>query len=389
MALRDLWETAPDQLREKHINQVIAFAGSGKLRDSGDASLELRDFLSLVPSTFLSRYATECLTEKFEDSGLALQDVVNETGRRLGFEVENGVYRGSSKTIGFDGIWRSEGGKAIVVEVKTTDAYRIDLDTIAQYRTSLTQEGTILESGSSMLIVVGRQDTGDLEAQIRGSRHAWDTRLISVDALHGLMKLKENLEEPIVVQKIRDILSPREYTKVDGIIDIVFATAEDVRYGDEPSEDHVEDEDDGEARRSPAAFHDACIERVESVLGRRLVRRSRTMYSSADGSLIVVCAVSRPHGSQGTPSYWYAFHPHQNESLKEGKDNFVAFGCGSEENILLIPLADFGSWLEGMNKTEKPDRFYWHVKIANEDGKYVLHRKKGYERVDLTPYLLA
>jgi len=34
-----------------------------------------------------------------------------------------------------------------------------------------------------VLIVVGRQDTGELEAQIRGSRHAWDIRLISAEAL--------------------------------------------------------------------------------------------------------------------------------------------------------------------------------------------------------------
>lgn len=114
----------------------------------------------------------------------------------------------------------------------------------------------------------------------------------------------------------------------------------------------------------------------------------RTTYASADGSVVVVCAVSRPHGSQSAPSFWYAFHPHQKESLQTGKENFVAFGCGSEDNVLLIPSADFSSWLPGMNKTEKSDRFYWHVKITNEDGKYVLRRKKGFERVDLTPHLL-
>lgn len=240
-----------------------------------------------------------------------------------------------------------------------------------------------------MLIVVGRQDTGDLEAQIRGSRHAWEARLVSVDALMRLMRLKENLEEPLVVRKIRDILSPQEFTKVDGIIDIVFSTSEDVLQGDVPGEGEEEaDEDERKPKFVPAAFHDACIKRIESHLGRSLVRRSRATYTSADGSLAVVCAVSRLHGNEAAPSYWYAFHPHQKDSLLRSQVSYVAFGCGSEEAVLLIPANDFSQWLEGMNITEKPERFYWHVSIFDEDGRLVLRRKRGYERIDLTKYLL-
>ena len=57
-----------------------------------------------------------------------------------------------------------------------------------------------------MLLIVGRQDTGDLEAQIRGSRHAWDIRIISVDALLRLMSTKEEVEDPLMMQKIHSIL---------------------------------------------------------------------------------------------------------------------------------------------------------------------------------------
>lgn len=389
MALTDLWNTSPEQLRDKQVHQVIAFAGSGKLRDGGDASREFREFLSFVPSSYLSRYVNECLTTKFEGSGLALQDVVNEIGHRLGFDVVPGYYRGAAGRAGFDGIWKAEDGKAIVVEVKTTDAYRIDLNVIAGYRLALIQDGTLRAKDSSILLVVGRADTGDLEAQIRGSRHAWEARLISVDALIELMRLKENLEEPFVVQKIRDILVPQEFTKVDGIIDIAFATAEDVRHGDAPDEERQEeDEDEQGPKFDPAAFHGACIRRIESHLGRSLVKRSRTTYTSADDSLAVVCAVSRLYGSEVAPSYWYGFHPHQKDSLEKCQESYVAFGCGSAETVLLIPMNDFGQWLEGMNMTRKPERFYWHVHIFAEDGRFVIHRKRGYERIDVTRYLL-
>jgi hypothetical protein len=176
MPLIDLWKNSRSQLEGKNVQQLVVIAEAGKLLDGGDASEEFREFLSTIPSALLSRYASECLTDKFEGSGFALQDVVNQIGRRLGFRVEDGRYRGVAGQSGHDGLWRSSFADEILVEVKTTDAYRVALDAIAEYRKRLIQEGKVNEAQSSILIVVGRQDTGDLEAQIRGSRHAWDVR---------------------------------------------------------------------------------------------------------------------------------------------------------------------------------------------------------------------
>jgi hypothetical protein len=152
MALKELWTHSPDQLRDKHLHQIIAFAGSGKLRDGSGTSNELREFLANIPSNFLARYADDCLTETFVDSGLALQDVVNQIGRRLGYKVTDGQSRGKTGVIGFDGIWTSNDGHSIVVEVKTTDAYRIDLNRIAEYRRQLAADHKIGVETSSILI---------------------------------------------------------------------------------------------------------------------------------------------------------------------------------------------------------------------------------------------
>jgi hypothetical protein len=172
MALLDLWSKSPDQLQDKQVQQLIAFAGAGKLVDESECAAEFRAFLASVPSQNLRAYADQCLSHAFSDSGLALQDVINEAGARLGAEVTPGRYRGTSKHVGFDGLWQFPNGQSILVEVKTTDTYRIDLNTIADYRKALVEKGGISEAASSMLLIVGRQDTGDLEAQIRGSRYA-------------------------------------------------------------------------------------------------------------------------------------------------------------------------------------------------------------------------
>jgi len=193
MPLISLWTSNPGAVTDLSIEQIVATAGDGKLRDETTCSVELRQFLAQVGSEQLAAYAKYCLTDSFSKSGLVLQDVVNELGRRLDYKVSNGRYQGVTGRIGFDGIWRGPDGADLVVEVKTTDAYRIPLDTIAAYRDRLRDAGEIGRD-ASVLIVVGREDTGELEAQVRGSRHAWDFRLISVDALLKLVELKESTE---------------------------------------------------------------------------------------------------------------------------------------------------------------------------------------------------
>src|SRR5215469_9910785 len=141
----------------------------------------------------------------FPKSGMVPQDLINELGRRLDYQVTNGRYQGTVNSIGHDGIWLSPEGHTIIAEVKTTDAYRISLDTIAGYKDKLIDAGRV-SSQSSVLIVVGRQDTGELEAKVRGSRHAWDMRLISADALIKLVQLKEDAEGTDTGRKIRSLL---------------------------------------------------------------------------------------------------------------------------------------------------------------------------------------
>jgi hypothetical protein len=381
MGLIDLWRSSPD-IASKRVDQIIAVAGTGKLLDGSDTSSEFRTFLAAVDSPTLCRYAEECLSVRFDGNGLALQDIVNEIGHRLGFAVEPGVYRGSQAGIGHDGLWHRD-GRTLVVEVKTTDAYTMDLATPIGYRRALADANKLALDASSVLIVVGREDTGALEAQVRGSRHAWDIRLISVDGLSRLLKIKDNVEEPGVAARIRNLLAPQEFTKVDAIIDLVFATAEDVMQAEEEIQPDT-------GKPGPAHFHQDCILRIAQLLQTPLVKQSRVLYASPDRSTAVVCTVSREYDPNTRPSYWYAVHPHQLEALSASTRSFLAFGCGSARTILLIPLQDFRPWVDGMNTTQLEDTFYWHVSVYKKpDGRFHLHRKKAQQRIDLTKYLLT
>jgi hypothetical protein len=390
MSLLQLWQSTPDQILSKRLHQLITFAGEGKLLDGGSASAEFRAFLGQVPSSLLAKFVDECLAESFSDGGFALQDVINEVGRRLGFAVTNGAYKGKQGAIGYDGLWTFPTKHSVVVEVKTTDAYRIDTTRIAGYRKALATQGVLSEEQSSILLVVGRQDTGDLEAQIRGSRHAWDVRIISADALLRLVGLKETLDDPATIGRICGILVPKEYTRLDEIVDLVFSATEEAK--EEASEPEGDDGDAASAPASdsatkPVAFHDACVARVAKHRGITLVKTSRSKYAQPNGDVRVVCAVSKFHGKRGPANCWFAYHPHQRDYLSASKGGLLVLGCGAADRVLSVPAAIAEGWLDDLWTTEKDDgSHYWHLRITIQGGRYLLSRKEGKARVDLSQF---
>lgn len=389
MSLLRLWESNPQDLQTKRLEQLIAFAGDGKLRDGSETAREFRAFLARVRSDALRGFVDECLRVGFQDSGLALQDVVNEIGRRLGFVVENGAYQGRQGQVGFDGIWTVPSGHCLVVEVKTTDAYRIPTDRVAGYRRQLAATGRFSEAASSVLLVVGRQDTGELEAQIRGSRHAWDIRVISVEALLRLMALKQSLDDPRTMRRISEILIPKEFTRLDEIVELVFSATEEVKDSDRDAPDGTDVDLSNRGPTGPVAFHDACVARLAERDGVALVRESRSKYVQPDGEMRVVCAVSKIYRSHGQTGFWFAFHPHQAEFLDGHERAFLLLGCGDPDLVAAIPSARLQEWLPDLWVTERPDgRTYWHLRVRQDERKLWLARRKGKGQRDISEFVI-
>lgn len=242
---------------------------------------------------------------------------------------------------------------------------------------------------------MGREDTGELEAQIRGSRYAWDVRLISIDAFLRLMKIRQDLDSPSVEERIRAVLIPREYTRVDEIIDLVFSTTEDIleEAPDELGEDNEIESAPGEKeskeREKPVSFNLACVERIGKSLHVELTKQSRVIFGDLDSGLKITCAVSKEYKNAGGLGYWFAFHQHQLETLSEAPSAYACFGCGSPEQIAILPLDFIESQLEGMNQTTREDgRLYWHVQIHKEGEQWIMHRRKGFDWPNITSMML-
>jgi hypothetical protein len=68
----------------------------------------------------------------------------------------------------------------------------------------------------------------------------------------------------------------------------------------------------------------------------------------------------------------------------------VAFGCGSPDVIVLIPYSTLLDWAVGLNiTTMKNGEVYWHVHIWEDEGRFELRRKTGFESIDITRNLLT
>ena len=401
MPLLQLWASSPDAVGQFTIEQVVATAGDGTLRDGSVCSQELREYLSQVSTSRLGTYVEQCLASGFAGGGMVLQDLANELGRRLDYKITNGRYQGTVSAIGFDGIWLSPERHAIVVEVKTTDAYRISLDTIATYRKRLIDNGEI-KGTSSILIVVGRQDTGELEAQVRASRHAWDVRLISAEALLKLVRLKQTAEGPETGRKIRNLLIPTEYTRLDGMIDVMFTAARDVEEGVVEvavgeQETETGDEQTSVPLRSGWQFTDSALlqgkrDDIVAALAKKyglsLSKESRALYGDDKRQVRLACTISKRYGARRHP-YWYAYHPHWDEYLASAGTGLVVLGGMDLDHAFAIPRETMRSVLDALNVSVRADgERYWHMHLAESNGEYRLLLPKRSGSMSLTPYIV-
>ena len=207
-----------------------------------------------------------------------------------------------------------------------------------------------------------------------------------------LLKIKETIDEPEVFKKISNILTPKQYTQVDGIIDIVFSTTED--FAEEESgipNDEVKEEDeiDGEPKnkkKKPSHFYQQCIERIESALDCNLIKDSRTSYKDNEKNLAIVCLVSRAYDEDS--GFWFSFHNHSKEKLLKVENSYLCLGCGSENSILMIPIQDIMQWLDKLGTTESKGRFYHHLRIKKRNDKFLIKTTKEYENISIHNYLI-
>jgi len=395
MSLTRLQQLEPNALDGYRVDQILALAGEGRLKDGSACSEEFREYLKTQPTEILRRFIQETLAQSFPDSGFALQDLINEVGRRLGFHVEDGRYRGVVNRSGHDGLWKSR-RMSLIVEVKTTDAYRINLTTVASYAKRIESE---LENGGAPLVilyVVGRQDTGDLEAQIRGSRHAWDVRVISAESLLALANLVEVAVDEETADALRSAFLPVEYTRIDHLVELLTKLAFDVeRYTqvaqvleeDTPQRASLINDSTPSTRATTAStpdeFRETVLRSIEHDFDLTLTKATKSRFETSNNQSYIV-SVSK-HYSRTDQRYWYAFQKKWADHLTNER-SFLCLAMLDQNYYFRIPGPKAVGFTAHLNETVKPNSSYWHLGLTDRSGRIFLNLPKAATLIDLMEF---
>ena len=172
---------------------------------------------------------------------------------------------------------------------------------------------------------------------------------------------------------------------------MVFSTTEDLLEEGPPNEgDEVEGEETGSVPRDkPVSFNAAVAARLSEHLEVDLTKQSRITFGDVHAGVTVTCSVSKEYEDPKGAGYWFAFHPHQLEKLEAAERGYAAFGCGSGDQVALLPVDFLKAQLGGMNQTRVDDgRSYWHIQIHREGATWILHRRKDEDWPDISDRMI-
>lgn len=220
------------------LDRIVALAG--EWTDKSRASEQFREIIEDEQTTTeaIETYLHEAIDGSDQHHNRALQDLINNIGRRLGFEVEYGVYQGVSDTIGYDGHWVStatEEDTHLIVETKTTTTYSIDPSQAGGYMSELVEQEDIDRDQIYGLYVIGKGDIETVAKTVLGSQYRDRMRVITAQRLINLLEIQE--DSGLLHDQVVDLLLPINTVDVGQLVELVQDVIEFREGGDSGGSD--------------------------------------------------------------------------------------------------------------------------------------------------------
>ena len=137
-------------------------------------------------------------------------------------------------------------------------------------------------------------------------------------------------------------------------------------------------------------FKENCIKRLKEFTGEKLVRKSGNAYVSEDGKNGYVFRTSKIYKQGNREKYWYAYK--RISDISKCKNQYYVFGCNDENTIIVLPISEIESHIDGLNfsKDGNGNPSYWHI-VFLKDSKgrisWLISKPKVHEE-DITDKLL-
>jgi hypothetical protein len=204
------------------LERIVSLAGDWT--DESRASQQFRDVIGDEQTTTeeIESFLEEAVAGSKSYHNRALQDIVNNIGRRLGFEVEYGIYQGVSETIGYDGRWVSTSTDKethLVVETKKSAAFSIGPEQAGDYMEELVENERLDREQVYGLYVVGNGDVETVSQTILGSKYRDRMRVITAQRLLDLLEIQA--DSGLRHDQVVDVLLPINAVDVGQLVGLI------------------------------------------------------------------------------------------------------------------------------------------------------------------------
>jgi hypothetical protein len=204
-----------------------------------------------------------------------------------------------------------------------------------------------------------------------------------------------NLESqsPDVLNQIRNILRPVEYTRVDGIVEMVFATSED-KEEDLPKEligTEPPTFSDPTKEIPMAAKRASIIDALSASMDVVFVRRRMASWSDHSDETRITVSVSKKYEDTSDRQYWYAFRGYQQEYLEEKSSGYYVLGCLDSPEYFAIPIAEMKQFAQKMRASpdDQGNHRHHHVEIKVDESGYKLYFSHSNEEISLAKFQMS
>lgn len=359
---------------------MLADLKISSLKDENEQSRRLRDFLDGCTLSDLRIFIDNVRNSKVLDAqnrGFIYQDVVNNLGKRLGFEVEFGRYRGKLDALNHDGLWFGS-NLNLLVETKATSTYQIDIAKLLAYSNKVFEKYH-LDHKPPILLVLFDENTENLEAQIRGSREDDWVSVIGIEALLAVASFAQSLQGGPALQAIQSSLRPRDYTRLDQLIFNMSDVVSELMTLRSVQENVSDTPGDGPLEIAMNKI----IKKLERG-GHKFTRKSRRSFEDHSGKIYTSYFLRKFHRKD--QQYWLSIDTKDIQKMMETK-SFLCLALENKAFYLSIDHRTLTNCVPLLNSFTKGNREFKHFGFSDKNQDLELLLPKARANLQLRSYI--